>query len=287
MTADIFDDRICRLGEGPLWHPERNQLFWFDILEKRLLSRENGRPLEWQFDQCVSAAGWIDRDTLLIASDTELFTFHLGTEEREFVHTLEAGNPVTRSNDGRADPWGGFWIGTMGRYTEPREGAIYRYHRGELRQIADKITVSNSICFAPDRSVVYYSDTVTERIMCIALDPETGWPDGEHSVHIDLRSENLHPDGAVTDAEGRIWVAQWGSAQVVCYDDAGRPVVKVPVPALNSSCPAFGGADLSDLYITSATSGLSNGNRDTHPHNGKTFVLRGAGRGRPEPRVIL
>ena len=287
MSAKVFDDRICKLGEGPLWHPERQQLFWFDILGKRLLSQRDGRQLEWPFEEQVSAAGWVDRDRLLIASESELFTFDLGTEERSFVQALEADDPVTRSNDGRADPWGGFWVGTMGKYTEPRAGAIYRYHRGELRRIAEKITVSNSICFAPDRSAAYYSDTVMERIMRITLHPDTGWPEGEATVHLDLRPENLHPDGAVTDAEGNLWVAFWGAAQVRCYDAAGKCVRTVPAPAQNTSCPAFGGADLSDLYITSATAGLSDEAQGSREHNGRTFVVGGLGRGLPEPRVIL
>lgn len=287
MTAEVFDDRVCRLGEGPLWHPVREQLFWFDILGKRLLSQVGQRQLEWRFAEAVSAAGWVDRERLLIASETELFTFDLGTHDREFVHTLEADNPVTRSNDGRADPWGGFWIGTMGKYTEPREGAIYRYFLGEMRKVAAKITVSNSICFAPDRSVAYYSDTVTERVMRIALDAETGWPEGDPEVHLDLRGENLHPDGAVTDADGNLWVALWGAAQVACFDPDGVRIASVPAPALHTSCPAFGGTEFTDLYITSATSGLSDADHETHAENGRTFVARGAGRGRAEPRVIL
>jgi sugar lactone lactonase YvrE len=287
MKVEIFDDRVCKLGEGPLWHPVREQLFWFDILGKRLLSQVDGKLLEWQFEEHVSAAGWVDRERLLIASETELFTFNVDTRDRAFVHALEADNFVTRSNDGRADPWGGFWIGTMGKYTEPLEGAIYRYHLGEMRRIASKITVSNSICFAPDRSVAYYSDTVTERIMRVPLDAETGWPFEEPAVHLDLRDGNLHPDGAVTDADGNIWVALWGSAEVACYDPDGELVQRISIPALHTSCPAFGGAELSDLYVTSATAGLSDATRDTHAHNGRTFVVRGAGRGSVEPRVIL
>ena len=78
MRHTLFDPRICTLGEGALWHPERGQAFWFDILGKRLLSRHQGRELSWQFDEPVSAAGWIDRDSLLIASASALFRFHLG-----------------------------------------------------------------------------------------------------------------------------------------------------------------------------------------------------------------
>ena len=95
----IFDDTVCELGEGPLWHPERNQLFWFDILGKCLHTKGQ----HWQFEEHVSAAGWVSRDELLIASETALFRFNLETEEKEHVIDLEADNPVTRSNDGRAD----------------------------------------------------------------------------------------------------------------------------------------------------------------------------------------
>ena len=81
------------------------------------------------------------------------------------IAPLEADNPVTRSNDGRADPWGGFWIGTMGFNAEPQAGAIYRYYKGEVLPIVRNITISNAICFAPDRSCAYYTDTPTRQIM--------------------------------------------------------------------------------------------------------------------------
>ena len=83
--ARVFDPRACELGEGAFWHPERRQAFWFDILGKRLLSRHQGRELSWQFDEPVSAAGWIDRDSLLIASASALFRFHLGSGARESI----------------------------------------------------------------------------------------------------------------------------------------------------------------------------------------------------------
>ena len=106
MTGILFDPRSCTLGEGPLWHPERNQLFWFDIIGKKMMSRADKIPLEWQFEHHVSAAGWISRDELLIASEVELFRFNVDTLARSHICPLDAGNSLTRSNDGRADPWG-------------------------------------------------------------------------------------------------------------------------------------------------------------------------------------
>ena len=107
----VFDDRRCELGEGPLWHPGRNQLFWFDILGKRLLTRTDGGARDWQFPDLVSAAGWVDDRSLLIASESALFRFDLDSGARSDLCALEADRPDTRSNDGRADPQGGFWIG--------------------------------------------------------------------------------------------------------------------------------------------------------------------------------
>ena len=169
----IFDDTQCSLGEGPLWRPLREQLFWFDINNHRL--HTVGQL--WQFETFVSAAGWVDKDHLLIASALELFLFNLQTGDRKTICPLEADNPMTRSNDGRADPQGGFWIGTMGQNLETGAGAIYRFYKGELRKVYSDISVSNSICFSPEGKNAFYTDTPTQIIMRQALD-EDGWPTG-------------------------------------------------------------------------------------------------------------
>ena len=283
----VFDDTLCALGEGPLWHPERQALFWFDILGKQLFLRAGEASRRWQFDEHVSAAGWVDRDTLLMASETALWRFDIESGARERLCDLEAENAVTRSNDGRADPWGGFWIGTMGKKAEPKAGAIYRYYRGDLRQLVPGITVSNAICFAPDRSCAYYTDTVTQKVMRQPLASEDGWPDGAASVFLDLTDTRLNPDGAVADADGNIWIAMWGAACVVCYAPDGRELQRIELPARQTTCPAFGGPDLRDLLVTSATHGLRPEEIDKRPLNGATFVISEVAQGLPEPRVLL
>lgn len=284
----IFDERSCILGEGVLWHPEREQLFWFDIIGKALLSRAaDGTPLQWSFYEHVSAAGWIDRDTLLVAGETGLCRFDLGSGEREPVCALEAGNPLTRSNDGRADPWGGFWIGTMGKRAEPDAGAIYRYYRGELRQLYAPITIPNAICFSPDRRHAYFSDTVKARIWRQPLAATDGWPEDEPEVFVDCGAEGVFPDGAVVDASGRLWNAQWGASRVACYDTAGRFQHALQFPATQVSCPAFGGESLAVLFATSATENLVPEVLARQEHAGKTFAIATETRGQREHPVIL
>ena len=287
MKASVYDTTRCELGEGPLWHPERGQLFWFDIIGKRLLSREDGRTRSWQFDAHVSAAAWGSRDQLLIASERELFLFDLETDWIDSICSLEADDERTRSNDGRADPWGGFWIGTMGKAAEPGLGAIYRYYRGELRQLHAPITISNAICFAPDRSVAYFTDTPTKIVQRQPLDAETGWPSGPAEPWLDLNPVGLVPDGAVTDAEGNVWIAHWGAGRVSAYTPDAKPARSIEVPGLHATCPAFGGPDLSTLYCTSAMQGISAPIREQHPENGMTFAAEGVAKGRAEPRVLL
>lgn len=280
--AEVYDTRPCTLGEGPLWHPERGQLFWFDILGRRLLSREGDKPLEWRFDEVVSAAGWVDRETLMIASETGLHRFDIESGRHERLLPLEADNPVTRSNDGRADAFGGFWIGTMGKRAEPGAGAIYRYYRGRIERLYDDISIPNAICFSPDGRTAYFADTKQCLIQRQSLDSE-GWPQGAPEVFLDLRAEGLEADGSVSDSEGGIWNAQWGSSRVVRYLPDGTVDRAIPVGARHSSCPAFGGPDLRTIYVTSAREGLA----DPTDADGVVYAVPSPVAGLPEHRVIL
>ena len=284
---EIWDDTPCILGEGPFWHPLRGQLFWFDIVKHRLYTRENGKHRSWAFEEHVSAAGWVDETRLLIASETRLFTFDVDSGLRRDVHALEADNRVTRSNDGRADPWGGFWIGTMGKKAEPGAGAIYRYFKGELRTLYPGITIPNAICFAPDQSVAYWTDTKTGVIMRQRLSEADGWPERAPERWLDLSGESFGPDGAVVDAEGNLWNAQWGAWRVACYAPDGTFLRAVPAPAAHTSCPAFGGPDLTTLFCTSALESLSAADRERSGAHGLTFSAEGIAKGQPEHRVLL
>ncbi|PZW71658.1 sugar lactone lactonase YvrE [Pseudomonas sp. URMO17WK12:I1] len=286
-TARIADSRVCTLGEGVFWHPRREQLFWFDILGKRLLSQQDGQPLEWALGERASAAGWIDSDRLLMASETALSVFDLRSGARERICALEADNPLTRSNDGRADPWGGFWIGTMGLEAQPQAGAIYRYYRGELRRLFADITISNAICFSPDRRFAYFADTDRQRIWRQALDEQHGWPSGEPQPFIDGRVAGLNPDGAVVDSHGRLWNAQWGASRVACYDSNGQFLQAVAFPASQISCPAFAGPDLSTLFATSAREGMEDDQLAAEPHAGKLFAVDVPAQGQAEHQVVL
>ncbi len=291
IEVSIHDDRACHLGEGPIWHPLRATLYWFDITAGRLLWRDGETPRHWQFDRMVSAAGWTDAQTLLIAGETGLFLFDLDTGAQTPLCAIEADQPGTRSNDGRADPHGGFWIGTMGKGGEAGAGALYRYYRGTLRRLGEGFTTPNSLCFSADGATAYFSDTRRRTIWRQALSPTDGWPLAEPEVFVDLRpgtpDGERRPDGAVIDAEGCLWNAQWGSGRVARYSPDGELLTTIALPAGHTSCPAFGGDAYDRLFVTSAQQNLTPEQLVTDPGAGQTFVIDGAGRGRPEPAVLI
>lgn len=279
---NAYDDRPCELGEGPLWHPERRQFFWFDILNRRLLSREGGRAREWRFDRLASAAGWVDHDRLLIATEAGLALLDLRDGGLTDVAAVEADDPTTRSNDGRADRQGGFWFSTMGKSAEAGCGSIYRYHRGEVRRIVAGLTISNAICFSPDGRTAHYSCTKAATVWRLPLDAD-GWPEGPAQLFLDLSEEGANPDGAIVDAEGGFCCALWGKGLVRRYDAAGNRTHELPVPGRHSSCPALGGDDMRDMLVTTALEGIEA--PDTL--QGLPYIVRAPFPGLPEPQVML
>ncbi|WP_127142678.1 SMP-30/gluconolactonase/LRE family protein [Pelagibacterium montanilacus] len=287
MHARIFDDRPCTLGEGPLWHPEREQLFWFDIIGRTLCTRVGEREHSWTFDDMVSAAGWVDKSTLLVASETALLRFDIETGKTTVVADLDADNASTRSNDGRADPFGGFWIGTMGKKAEKGAGAIYRFYRGEVRKIVPSVSITNSMCFSIDGRRAFFSDTAEQKVFQVGLDPHTGWLAGQPELFIDFSGENLNPDGAVIDAEGMMWIAQWGAGRIAAYAPDGSMMRTVSVEAPHASCPAFGGPSLTTLFCTTAREGLDEKNLRDAPYSGMTFAAEDVTRGQAEHQVVL
>ncbi|MEM8851203.1 MAG: SMP-30/gluconolactonase/LRE family protein [Pseudomonadota bacterium] len=284
--ANVWDDRVCALGEGTLWHPERQQLFWFDITGKRLLSRDGNTQLEWDWNEMVSAAGWVDRDTLMVVGESGFWRFDIRSGDREKLVDLNADDPETRSNDGRADPVGGFWIGTMGKQAEAGRGAIYRYFRGEVRQLYHDVTIPNAICFPPDGTVAYFADTAKGAVWRQAID-RAGWPSGSAEVFVDFSPVGLDPDGAVCDADGNVWIAQWGAGRVACHGPDGQFLRAVSCGADHTTCPTFGGADLRTMFVTSATQGLDASSLTHQPGSGRTWAAEISVAGTAERRVVL
>jgi sugar lactone lactonase YvrE len=279
-TPVVFDARGCQLGEGPLWHPELETLFWVDILANKLLYKSAQGSGEWVFAQMPSAIGWVDADNLLVAAGLELLRLRLDTGQTLPIARLPGDDQRYRSNDGRADPQGGFWISKMAKEAQDSDGVIYRYYEGELRELVSGISIPNGICFSPDGKTGYYADTLRHSLYKLDLDAE-GWPKAAPQLFISDEDESFLPDGAITDALGNLWVAIWGRSELCCYAPDGRLVETLHCPVKQPTCPATS-AD-GAMYLTSAAVGLE----PSGPLDGQTFSLNAGLPLNYEPAVKL
>lgn len=287
--AALFIDSRCRLGEGPFWHHLRQQLFWFDILDKTLFAADATGEVKdrWSFDRMVSAAAIVDRDTLVIAGQGEIFRFDLTSGQSTPLVALEPDLPGNRSNDGRVNPAGGLWIGTMQHEEVLYSGSVYQFRGGALKKLFGDIRVPNATCFSPDGRTAYFTDTPNRIIMKRPIDPASGEPAGYWSVFADTSGEPGAPDGAVVDSAGCLWNARWGGSCVIRYAPDGRVDRRIDLPVSQVTCPAFGGADLRTLYITSASKTLSPEALAREPHAGSVFAIEVGVAGQQETPLHL
>ena len=170
----------------------------------------------------------------------------------------------------------------MGKQAEYELGAIYRYFQGTLVKLYSGLTIPNAICFSPDRKFAYYTDTPKRVIMRQHLN-SNGWPDGRSEEFIDLRKDELNPDGAVVDAAGYLWNAQWASSQISRYSPDGTYVESIKLPLSQPTCPAFGGPGFQTLYCTSASENLYLPSE----LDGSVQAFVTAEKGQPEYQVLL
>jgi sugar lactone lactonase YvrE len=275
--ARLIVDCRCATGEGVLWHHLRQEVFWFDIPGKVLYSAKpdgsgvKARPL----DRMTSAAGIVDRDTLVVAAQGGIFCYDLLTDRKTLLAEVEAELPGNRSNDGRVNPAGGLWIGTMAHAEGEMlySGSVYQYRAGQLKKLFGDIRIPNSTCFSPDGRIAYFADTPNKIIMQRPIDPASGEPTGFWSVFADTSGDPGFPDGAVIDAEGFLWSARWGGSRVIRYTPDGRIDREIMVPASQAACPGFGGADLKTLYIATARKNLDAAALAKEPAAGGLFSV--------------
>lgn len=287
MVLQVFDAERLELGEGPGFDSERNTAWWFDIERRRIYLHDCSVGSTQSFELAVAGSAMAvteDGRHLMVAADG-LYVFDPSTGAMHLHSGLEEDDPRTRSNDARVHPSGHFWVSTMGWNAEPKAGSIYLLQDDKLEPIFTGITIPNAICFSPSGDCGYFTDTSDGRIMKVALDPSTGRPIVEPEVHI--ADPGGSPDGAVTDADGNIWIALFGGGRVVGFDPNGAKIGEIAVPAANVTCPAFIGTDARQMLVTTALYGLTEGERAENPGAGATFVTPLDFPGRFDPPVKL
>ena len=184
-------------------------------------------------------------------------------------------NPRTRFNDGKCDPQGRFWCGTMDIEEKEAIGALYSIDaNGDIKQWADNIGVSNGLAWSPDARKMYYIDSPTKNIYHYDANPDTG-EIANRSILFQFAEDDGYPDGMTSDAEGNLWIAHWAGAMITQHDPmSGERLHTIPTQAYQTSACCFGGPDFTELYVTSARVGLTDCQQAAFPDSGHLLRIK-------------
>ena len=270
------------LGEGPMWLTGEQVLWYCDIPAHRLhrFRPGDGALRSWQFHTDVGSAAPIADGTLLLALRDGIWHFDPASDRRRRLAEAPYDATAQRFNDGKCDPRGRFWVGSMDEARRPGQAALYCFSAGRLEQRQDGITISNGLAWSPDGRTMYWADTPSHAVWAFPFDPDTGAM-GERRVLArfpDKPAQGLdgyrgRPDGAAVDAEGCYWVAMYEGGRVLRIAPGGELLREVRIPALCPTMPCFGGADLKTVYVTSARIHRPADELERWPDSGAVFAF--------------
>ncbi len=256
-SAENILNARARLGECPVWDADRQQLFWVDVYNHRVHQFDPATGQDRYFDvgNVVSAIVLTEDDRLLMALGNELAFLNLESGVVSSIHQVEFPHPDTRFNDGKCDVQGRLWIGSISEAVGQAE--LYRYDPDGRWQVMETgLTISNGLGWSPDGSAFYLTDSVQHQIYAYDFEAETGTIHNRR-ILVDLSHEGVEPDGLTIDQQGNLWSALWNGWCVACFDPTGEEIRRIQLPVQRPTSVTFGGANLTDLYITSASVGLS------------------------------
>jgi sugar lactone lactonase YvrE len=283
ISAELILDAHATLGEGALWDSRNQRLLWVDILGKKLHlfdpSTRQDRAIDiGQFIGTVvprrSGGVMVAVYDGFAALDPDADNVKL-----DFIADPEADSPDTRFNDGKCDPAGRFWAGTMSLKGVAQAGSLYVLNTDHtVRRMLTGVTTSNGIVWTADARTMYYIDTRLKRVDAFDYDLATGNIANRRTV-ITVPPEDGRPDGMTIDAEDKLWVAHWEGGRVTRWDPTtGALLQTIRVPVARVTSCAFGGPDLDTLYITTAQPAEPD---PAQPHAGGLFVARPGVKGVP------
>lgn len=276
MEPELLVDAGAVLGEGPCWLAREKKLLWVDIEGRKLhLHGPQGCPdATYDVPLRVGAAAPRARGGLVLATERGFQLFDFETRACTPLADPEAHLPDNRFNDGKCDPRGRFWAGTMNLNRVPQQAALYVLGADHsVRRVLEGVTTSNGLDWTRDGRTMYYIDTRTLQVAAFDFDPESGSLSNRRAV-VQFPEGVGRPDGMTLDAEGMIWIAHWAGARLSRWDPArGVMLREVRFPVTNVTSCAFGGETLDRLYVTTARQGLDEAALAREPHAGGLFVL--------------
>jgi sugar lactone lactonase YvrE len=275
-TVELALAARAELGEGARWDERTQTLFWVDIL-RGLVHRfapATGACRSWSVGQPVGAAAVREAGGLVLALRDGFATLDLDTGALAWIARVEHDRPTQRMNDGRCDAAGRFWAGTMAFEPSPGTGTLYRLEPGgQVAPMLADLTISNGLDWSPDGRTLYFVDSGTQRVDLFDFDPHAGALSNRREF-VRVPDVAGMPDGLVVDADGFVWVALWGGGALHRYATDGALARVITLPVSHPTSCAFGGPDLGDLYVTSASVELTPAALARQPYAGGLFRLR-------------
>ncbi|MBF0194728.1 MAG: SMP-30/gluconolactonase/LRE family protein [Magnetococcales bacterium] len=273
LQVDCVCESEAQLGEGPVWSKSEGVLYWLDIKNRQVFRYhvDNGQQDCQKVEPLISCIV-LRRAGGLFAATHEgigLFDYSKGTVAiSNRFNTEPEGN---RPNDGKCDSAGRFWLGSMDDAETKPTGNLYRFHGdGAVVKVLEGVVISNGIGWSPDNKIFYFTDSVNRAILAFDYSANSGSLQNPR-VFAHIKKEHGYPDGLAVDVEGGVWSAHWDGWRITRYTPDGNidRIINMPVPR-PTSC-AFGGSDLMDLYITSASIGLTGQQLAKAPLSGSLF----------------
>lgn len=276
MEVEVALDVRAELGEGPIWDDRRQRLLFVDIMRGHVhdFDPTTGAHRVVDAGQPVGAVVLAEDGDWILAAADGFQRMNPESGRTTTIALVEADLPGNRMNDGAVDARGRFWAGTMHLHGEPRRGAVYRLDPdGSVHRMLSKVSISNGLDWSPDNDLLYYVDLPTRRVDVFDFDLDAGRI-ANRRAFVEIAPEDGYPDGLIVDADGGVWVCLWDGGAVRRYLPDGTLDLEIRVPASQTTKCAFGGADLGDLYITTAWIGLDADARAAQPHAGSLFHVR-------------
>ena len=272
ITAELASKLECDVAEGPFWDDSEQQLYFVDIVNKQIkIFSSPSTPVETiQFNQEISAVFLDQKSDLIVAARDGIFAATRDGVLEVSLAPIELEDTSIRTNDAKCDANGRMWVGTMAFDFTPGAAALFSFDSRVLKEVVPDLTVSNGIGWSLDKKTMYFIDSPTKRVDSFDFDLESGEL-GNRRPFLLLSDLDAFPDGLTTDEDGGVWVALFGGGEVRRFDAQGTltHIVEIPVKQVTSCC--FGGADMSELYITTAQNGMDADSLIRQPLAGSLF----------------
>jgi sugar lactone lactonase YvrE len=268
----------CLLGEGPVWDAEAERIYWVDITRSQIHSC-NANGCDHQVidtRQPIGAVALHSKGKLVAALQQGFAFIDIKSGSKEWICKPEEEVEGNRFNDGKCDPLGRFWAGTMNLHGATGAGNLYALEiDGSVLLKLKGVSVSNGMAWSADGRCFYYIDTATSTVSAFDFDVATGAISNQRTA-VNIPPEMGKPDGMTIDAEGMLWVALWEGWSISRWNPVtGTLLCRIMLPVARITSCTFGGKDLRDIYVTSASLGLTDLQKKEQPLAGSVFVLRG------------